>query len=159
MNESTQFKPTHGMTGTSFYSRYCNILARVRGQMAKKDYADRGIISEWGSFDEFKNDMYQDYLEHVRLYGDDNTEIDRIDNNGNYSKSNCRWVTCKQNSLNRRSNVLVTRNGETKTLKGWCEILSTISYKQVWHRINKLGWDIETAITMPKTNRQYTKKI
>ena len=52
-----------------------------------------------------------------------NHSIDRIDVNGNYEPSNCRWLDKRGQSLNRRTNVLVTINGETHPLKIWCERL------------------------------------
>lgn len=51
----------------------------------------------------------------------DGLQIDRINNNGDYSPENCRWVTAKENCRNRRSNVLLTVDGVTKTVVEWCE--------------------------------------
>lgn len=52
------------------------------------------------SFDDFYNDMLPSYIEHIKGYwaGRKNTQIDRINNNWNYCKENCRWVTCKENN-------------------------------------------------------------
>ena len=76
-------------------------------------------------------------------------QIDRIDNNGDYSPDNCRFVTCKENNRNKRNNHRVTINGITKTLIEWCEIYG-IPDRIVRARISVRGWNDVKAITTPR---------
>lgn len=81
-----------------------------------KYYGGRGIAvcDEWHRFDVFKkwalSNGYSDAL-----------TIDRINNDGEYSPSNCRWATPSQQANNRRTNRFVTYNGDTKTVAQWAE--------------------------------------
>lgn len=80
---------------------------------------------------------------------EDGLTIDRIDNNKGYSPENCRWVTRKFQSNNKRNNVWITMNGETKTLAEWCEYYN-MPYARVEARYTKMGWSIEDALFTPR---------
>lgn len=77
--------------------------------------------------------------------------IDRIDVNGNYEPSNCRWVTNQEQQFNRTDNHLITYKGETKCLTEWANQLG-ISFDTLKHRV--YNWnDIERAFTTPVNYR------
>lgn len=134
----------HGMYGTRFYNIYQHIKIRCN---YKKDkyyhrYGWRWIINEWKNFLEFKNDMYNSYLEHIESHWEKQTTIDRIDNNGNYCKQNCRRATQVQQHNNRWNNIIV----QWMSLHRYC-LLNNLKYKTIHMRINTYKRSIEKAIS------------
>ncbi len=87
---------THQMAGSNFYSVWSSLSQRCNNKSHKayKNYGGRGIKVEWSSFEEFRDAMYSSYKKGL--------EIDRKDNDGNYSTNNCRWVTRAVNQSNKR---------------------------------------------------------
>lgn len=108
-------------------------------------YGGRGIqISEsWMTYDNFFRDMASSYVRGLTL--------DRINNNGNYCKENCRWATKKQQANNTRRNHLFELNGQNKTLIEWSGILG-IGKSTLSMRIYVYGWSVYKALTTPVTS-------
>lgn len=77
----------------------------------------------------------------------DNLTIDRIDVNGNYSPTNCRWVSQKEQNNNKRNNHLLTYNGTTHTIAEWGEITGILP-ATIQHRVSRDGWSVEDALTV-----------
>lgn len=154
-NEKGQFvkgirpeNTTHGLTGTPFHNVYYNLRDRCTNQKNRKypAYGGRGIKCLWESFDAFREDMYESYLQHRTDHpGNRDTQIDRINNDEDYCKENCRWVTCLENTHNTRRNVVLTYEGETKILRDWARetgIKSSTLAKRI-----RDGWTVDKALT------------
>lgn len=99
-------------------------------------YGDKGICvcSEWEVFENFRDwaldNGYTDIL-----------TLDRIDFTGNYEPTNCRWVTQREQQHNRSNNVVITHNGETKSIYEWSEVTG-ISPRVLYDR-QRRGWKVE----------------
>lgn len=131
------------------YTVWSDMLSRCRNKNHRqyKDYGGRGITvcQEWKDFPTFREWAF------ATGYVDGNNRekctIDRIDVNGNYEPSNCRWANRKEQMNNRRVNVLLTYNGETKTLAQWADTLG-ICYSTITSRYCR-GWSIERIANTP----------
>lgn len=77
--------------------------------------------------------------------------IDRIDNDGDYCKENCRWATQTEQNLNKRTNIVITAFGVTAPIKvmwkRFCKI--KLTYSAFARRI-RAGCDPEEALTIPR---------
>ena len=136
---------THGLSRHPLYSRWRIMIRRCHNENNDnyKYYGGRGIRV----CDEWRNSLEQFYKWGIDNGWKDGLELDRIDTNGNYEPSNCRWVTKKINGNNTRTNRFITAFGETKTMMQWSEDnRCKVSYDTFKVRI-KLGWNAELAIT------------
>jgi hypothetical protein len=132
----------HKLCYSPLYSRYNNIKKRCndKSSVRYKDYWWRWIKCEWNSFEEFYKDMSEGYKKWL--------QIDRIDNNWNYSKVNCRWTTNKENQRNKRNNILY----KWKCLAYWCELFN-LDYYYIKSRIRS-WWSIENSLNIPKWHKR-----
>jgi len=129
----------HGYHGTKTYRAWQGMHQRCAGN--DPNYGGRGIrvCRRWNSFGNFLADM-----------GDASAgmSIDRIDTNGHYSPSNCRWATSKVQNNNRRNTIYLTVKGRTMEMSKWCEEMK-ISRSLLWQRLYRLGWPVEKAVLQP----------
>ena len=124
---------------THIYKIWQSIKSRCfrKSDRAYRYYGGRGIVM----CDEWKNDFFafQDWIV-GHGYKDDLT-IDRIDNNGNYCPGNCRFVTMKEQSRNKRNNIFVEHDGEVKILSDWAKELG-MSKQAMFNRFRS-GWNMD----------------
>jgi hypothetical protein len=140
---TTKNNLTHNMTHTRLYNTWAHMKRRCLNPKNAHygDYGGRGIglCDKWLSFEGFYEDMGETYQEELTL--------DRIDNNGDYEKSNCRWATMEVQCNNKRNNRYITYNGVTDTLSNLCKI-NNIKRELIKDRL-RAGWDIERAFKEP----------
>lgn len=144
---TTHGKSRKGASGE--YTCWLNIKGRCLNSHDSEyhNYGGRGIAvcASWlESFEQFYADMGpRPSSKH---------SIDRIDNNGNYCKENCRWATSREQSRNRRNNRVVVHNGISMVLTDWASHCG-IHYDCLRARLD-LGWTVKDALTTPSGVRR-----
>jgi len=103
-------------------------------------YGGRGIrvCRRW-------EESFEAFLEDMGFRPGDEYSIDRIDPNGDYDPSNCRWATRQQQAENLRRTYKITYNGVTDSLSGWSRRtgLGTTTIRQ---RLKK-GWPLSVVLS------------
>jgi hypothetical protein len=137
----------HGMKGTPTYHTWIGMIKRCKNPNSHgyKNYGSRGIsvCDKWLNFEGFYEDMG------IRPEG---TTLDRIDNDGNYNKENCKWSTKKEQDNNTRVNHFITYKGKTQTITQWSEEIG-INISTLKSRICQHNWSIEKAFTTKTRKR------
>ena len=133
----------HSYSNSNLYTTWANMKQRCYNPKTPeyKYYGERNIkvcknwlesftnFYEWAISNGYKEDL----------------SIDRINVNGNYEPSNCRWATPKQQARNTRYNKIITYNNETHNLSEWAEIVG-INPITLGTRLRR-NWTIERALT------------
>ena len=138
---STNKHIMHGKRKTRLYRIWSNIKTRCfnKNDPHYPRWGARGIVV----CDEWKNDFKAFYDWAMRNGYQDDLTIDRIDNDGNYTPLNCRWITGAEQSKNRRCVRFITYNGKTQTIPEWTKELG-LGKETIRERL-KRGWsDIES---------------
>lgn len=152
---------THGMSGGALghtgrapeYQAWAAMLRRcyTTTRADYENYGGRGIsvCDRWReSFENFYADMGpRPSPKH---------SLDRINNDGNYEPSNCRWTTPDVQARNTRTNVNLTFNGKTQTISEWTRELGF--ERETLRRRIALGWPVEDAFTTPADLKSAKRK-
>ena len=141
-------RKTHEMSKTRLYQIWINMKQRCGNpnNVHYKNYGNRGVkvCSEW------EHDFMAFYNWSLENGYSEELEIDRIDNDEDYSPINCQWITHQKQQLNKRTNRIVEYNGESKTLKEWADELGLDYHRTDIRLLN--GWDVERAFFEPNHN-------
>ncbi len=140
---------THGDSDTRLYHIWRSMIDRCSNSNDKNyhHYGGRGIsvCEEWDDYVVFK--------EWALKYGyKEGLTIDRIDVDGNYEPSNCRWVDWNIQANNKRNNHYITYNNTTKSMMDWANEYN-INYSTLRRRIRD-GWSPEKALTTPVDSKE-----
>lgn len=136
----------HGETNTRLYNVWKSMKQRILDSNNKsyKDYGGRGIsiCSEWAeSYILFRdwalNNGYADAL-----------VIDRINNNGNYEPTNCRFITVLESNRNKRDLLTLEIANEIRELNKTCNYtqkelseMYDVSQSTIWQIVNNITWN------------------
>jgi hypothetical protein len=109
------------------------------------NYGGRGIkvCERWFSFENFISDM--------GMRPTNDHTLERINNDGNYEPSNCKWATRTEQARNFRSNRMLEFNGEKKCISAWAKELG-LTHDSISRRLRR-GWSIEEALTKPSCRK------
>lgn len=119
-------------------------------QKSHKHYGGRGIVvcDRWlgnEGFNNFVADMGEKPVGYT---------IDRINVNGNYEPSNCRWASMEEQANNKRTSRYLTAAGESMTLAQWARKLGCTP-SGILHRLENMS--VEEALTKPVPKRPNSK--
>lgn len=136
-------KTTHNMSNTRTYEAWKHMKQRCNNTKGKhyKSYGGRGIAvcEQWNKFESFYADMGESPA---------GMSLDRIDNNKDYSRDNCRWATQKEQCSNQRRTRYIDAFGIRKTVAEWACILKVPTYVMA-NRLSKGNRTHEEIVTMP----------
>jgi hypothetical protein len=152
---SSNIHKTHGLSKTRLFNIWRGIKKRCysKNKDNYKFYGGRGI--------EMDKYWKEDFTNFAKWAGEndyaDDKFIDRIDNNGNYEPSNCRFINNEEQQHNKRNNYNMTAFQETKTLEEWARddrcLVSTTTIKR------RILWGIKPELAITSPSRTVRSKL
>lgn len=121
-----------------FYEAWVNMKNRTKGKYKKRNIK----CEEFEVFADFYDKMYKEYKKHVEIHGEQNTTLERVDNDLDYSSSNCIWTTKHKQAGNKSNTIIINcigSNGEEfqiKNLKAFCEE-NELNYGVIYSGVHK----------------------
>lgn len=149
---------SHKMSRSRLYRIWAGMKNRCQNSRNThyKNYGGRGITicTEWEEFEPFmkwalEKGGYDEW--------DKRLTIDRIDTNGNYCPSNCRWVTNEAQQNNKRDNLTVIYRGTRYTASQLARI-ANISPDVMIKRLGELHWSVDRALKTPVHHHRSPQK-
>ena len=132
---------SHGLSRSRIYRCWVDMKRRCTKTSATDwhQYGEKGttVCNRWMKFDNFYADMVLNYKDHLTL--------DRIDNNKNYCKSNCKWATRKEQSRNQSTNRMIKYKGKIQCLAAWVEETG-IKRSILRRRLDKCNGSLEKVL-------------
>ena len=135
----------HGHTAKGISPTYHSWTAMISRCTDANDagfpaYGGRGIAvcPEWRDFRNFLRDMGEK---------PDRMSLDRVDVDGDYEPSNCRWATATEQARNKRNNRRLTFKGETRLVREWADLYG-LPVTSLMYRLNA-GWSTEDSLMKP----------
>lgn len=124
---------SHGMSDTVEYTTWRSIKTRCHKESYSRysEWGGRGIkvCDRWlNSFENFYADMGP--------RPSNKHSIDRINNDGNYEPSNCKWSSIEDQGNNKSNNILITYRDKTLSLTQWCRELD-FKYLKAYGRVKR----------------------
>jgi hypothetical protein len=138
---------THGACETPEYRVWRSMRERCRLRPHPR-YGGRGInvCDRWFN-------SFADFIADIGPRPTPKHTLERINGEGHYEPSNCKWATWIEQNNNKSGIRKVTINGQADTIANWCRRLG-INRDTVSNRIHNLGWSYEDALTKPVKSRQ-----
>ena len=148
LSESTQtcgcFAHGHRKNRTPEYRAWCKLKERCHNKNTEiyYNYGSRGITvcDRW-------NNSFLNFLNDMGNRPSPKHSMDRIDNNGNYEPSNCRWATRIEQANNKRTNHSITFNNKTLNINQWVRETG-LTRSAIRYRL-KAKWSVEKTLSTP----------
>lgn len=138
----------HGDTDSRLY----NVWSAIKRRCYKQDdpayswYGGRGVkmCEEWrNDYSAFREWALESGYRYDAKRGE--CTLDRVDNDGDYTPSNCRWVSMKEQANNKSTNHYIAFGDVTHTIAEWAEILD-MPYSKLRKQLADCDFDIEKVI-------------